>query len=97
MTSIHEEYALIESEIAALEVKKGQLRTVILQQMVEKGQNKIETAVGSFTVSKLKKWSYPKWVTDLGDEFKSAKAKAESTEEATYEENESLRFTTLKL
>jgi len=97
MNTILEEYAVLESEIKALEVKKEQLRPLILKQMVESGSDKIETGLGSFSLSKLKKWVYPESVTAIGEEFKSAKAKAESTGEATYTETESLRFVSIKL
>ncbi len=88
---------MLEAEIAARELKKEQLRPFILEQMIAKGIKKQETSVGSFSVSKLKKWVYPEKVTKLNDEYKAAKAKAESTGEATYEEQESLRFTMIKL
>ncbi len=88
---------MLESEIAAREEKKAQLRPFIMEQMISQGIKKQETAVGSFSVNKLKKWTYPASVTALNDEFKAAKAKAESTGEATYEEQDSLRFTIIKL
>ncbi len=97
ISNLYEEYALLDSQIAALELKKEQLRPHLLQMMIEKGQSKIETAVGSFSVSLLKKWKYPAKVLELGEKFKEAKAKAESTREATYEEQPSLRFNAVKL
>jgi len=97
ISNLYEEYALLDSQIAALELKKEQLRPHLLQMMVDKGQKKIETAVGSFSVSMLKKWSYPDKVKEIGEKFKEAKAKAESTGEATFEEQPSLRFNAIKL
>lgn len=97
MHTIFEEYAVLESEIAALEAKKEQLRPLIVKKMVDDGIDKLDTGVGKFSITKRKTWSYPAWVTDIGEKFKEAKAKAESTEEATYEESESLRFTGIKL
>ena len=97
MNTLYGEYAVIDSEIKALELKKEQLRTHILAQMIEKGEDKIETEVGSFAIAKLKKWVYPAKVIAIGEKFKTAKAKAESTGEATYEESNSLRFSGLKL
>jgi len=101
MENIYEEYAVLESEIAALEVKKAQLRPFILKGMIENGLKKVDTAVGSFSVSMRKTWTYPQDVTEavdsLSDEIKSLKAKAESTGEAQYEEVESLRFISAKL
>jgi hypothetical protein len=97
MSNLYEEYAILESEIKALEAKKEQLRPHILKMMVDQGVENLETAVGKFSVTKLKKWSYPEEVIELEDDFKAAKAKAQSTGEATYEETESLRFTIAKL
>lgn len=97
VANLYEEYALLESEIAALEQKKDQLRPHILKMMVDGGVDKLETAVGKFSVTKRKTWTYPEEVVEIGEEFKAAKAKAESTGEATYEETDSLRFTQVKL
>lgn len=97
MNTVYEEYALIDSQIKELETQKEQLRGIILTEMVAKGEENVATAVGKFSVAKLKKWTYPEKVVELGEKFKAAKAKAESTGEATFEENESLRFTANKL
>lgn len=97
ISNIYSEYAIIEAEIAALEAKKEQLRPHILKMMVQDGVEKLETDVGKFSITRRKTWTYPEYVVEIGEEFKAAKAKAESTKEATYEETESLRFTTIKL
>ncbi len=97
ISNLYEEYAVLESEIAALEAKKEQLRPHILKQMIERGREPVETAIGNFSIQKRKIWTYPEPVVELGEEFKAAKKKAESTGEATFEEEESLRFTKSKL
>lgn len=97
VNNIYEEYASLDAQIAALESKKEQLRPHILKSMIEQGLEKIETAVGKFSVSKRKVWTYPEEVLSIGEQFKAEKAKAESTGEATYEEVDSLRFTMAKL
>lgn len=97
VSNIFEEYATLEAEIAAREEKKAQLRPFILEQMVTKGIKKQDTAVGSFSVSKLKKWTYPERIKQMEEEFKAEKAKTQSTGEATFEEADSLRFTMIKL
>lgn len=96
-TNLFEEYAKLEAEIAERESKKEQLRPFILEMMVSKGIKKQETAVGSFSVSKLKKWTYPERIKKMEDDFKAEKAKSQSTGEATFEEQDSLRFTIIKL
>lgn len=97
VTSIFDEYASVEAEIKALEAKKEQLRPFIIKSMLEQGLNKIETSVGNFSMGKRKVWTYPETVKSLEEDFKAAKALAESTGEATYEEVEQLRFTQIKL
>lgn len=97
ITNIFSEYASVDAQIKALEQKKEQLRPFIIEQMIENGEEKIVTELGSFSVNALKKWTYPAEVVELGEEFKAAKAKAESTGEATFEETPSLRFTAAKL
>lgn len=97
ISNIFAEYADVDAQIKALTVKKEQLRPFIVAKMLEDGTQKLDTEIGSFSVNPLKKWSYPEDVVELGEEFKAAKAKAESTGEATFEEEPSLRFTAAKL
>ena len=97
MQSLYEAYAVLDAEMKALEAKKETLRLNILQQMESNGEEAIETPVGKFSVTKLKKWTYPEAVLEIGEKFKVAKAKAESTGEATFVESPSLRLTQIKL
>ena len=97
MGNIYEEYAAVDAEIKALETKKEQLRPFIIKGMIDEGVEKLETALGKFSISQLKKWTYPEEVIEIGEKFKAAKAKAESTGEAEYEETPSLRFTAATL
>lgn len=93
----YEEYAILEAQIKDLENKKDELRGLILSDMVQSKEESVDTAVGKFLVTRLKTWTYPEPVVELGEKFKAAKARAESTGDATYEEKESLRFTRIKL
>ena len=97
MISLYDEYASIEAQIKELEASKEQLRPLILQQMQNNGQEAVETATGKFSITRLKKWTYPEKVLAIGEKFKAEKAKAESTGDATFTEAESLRFTGIKL
>lgn len=97
MTSLYEEYALIDAQMKDLEGKKETLRVHILKMMSEKELDKVETTFGSFTIARLKKWVYSEKVTELNEKYKALKAKEESTGDATYTEQESLRFTQTKL
>lgn len=97
MTSIFEQYALLEAQEKEIAAKKEMLRPAILQKMIDDGIEKLDTSVGKFSITRLKQWTYPEHVQQLGEDFKEAKAKSESTGEATYTEKESLRFTIIKL
>lgn len=92
-----EAYALIDQEIKLLTEKKEKLRDDILAGMNDAGEDKIEGSVGKFSITKLKKWVYPEEVLEIGEQFKAEKAKAESMGTATYTEQDSLRFTAVKL
>lgn len=91
------EYASIDAQIKELEAKKDAIKATILSEMSSNGIKKFEHSLGKFSITLLKKWEYPEEVKELGEEFKTAKAKAESTGDATYTESESLRFTALSL
>lgn len=97
MSAHYTKYAELDAQIKALEAEKDEVKGLILSEMVEAGEEAVETDVGKFSVTRLKTWTYPEKVTELNDKFKAAKAKAESTGEATYVEKESLRFTGIKL
>lgn len=97
MSALYTEYAELDAQIKALEAKKDEIKGIILQEMVDSGEEAVETEVGKFSITRLKKWEYPEEVTKLGDKFKAAKAKAESTGDATFVESNSLRFTGIKL
>ncbi len=97
MHSLYDEYASVEAKIKELDAQKDQLRGLILKQMTDNGQEMVETAIGKFSITRLKTWTYPEKVLAIGEKFKAEKAKAESTGDATYVEKESLRFTGIKL
>jgi hypothetical protein len=65
--------------------------------MVERGEENASTAVGKFTIAKLKTWTYTPRVAELEEEYKAQKAEEESTGDATFVEKPSLRFTKIKL
>lgn len=108
MENIYDEYAVLESQIAALEAKKAQLRPHILQKMIDEKTKSLDLGVGKLIVAISKKWSYPKEVQDvvkklkaeeknIKEEIKTVQAKAESSNLATCEEVPSLRFLSAKL
>jgi hypothetical protein len=95
--TIFEQYALLKAKMTELENQEDALRVKILEQMVEKGEEKVETAMGSFKKATLKKWSYTDKVAELEEDFKARKALEQSTGDATFVEQPSLRFTPVKL
>lgn len=97
MDNHYQEYAVIDSQIKDLTEKKEVLKMLIIGDMYNEGVAKKESEYGKFTIAKLKKWIYPEKVLDLEEKYKTAKAKAESNGEATYEEQDSLRFKGINL
>lgn len=97
MGNVFEEYARLNAEISALEAKKEQLRPHIVNMMIERGEKKIETDLGNFSLGVTKTWTYPEAISEMADQLKAAKSKAESTGEATCEEKPRLTFTAVKL
>jgi len=94
--SLYQSYADVELQIKELTKVKESLREEILKGMLADGNDKLQNEVGSFTVSKLKKWSYPPEVMSLGTQFEIAKEVAKNEGVATYTEEPSLRFTIAK-
>ena len=95
--NLFEEYVVLDDQIRRMTEKKENLRTEIIIQMSAQQETKVVTDFGNFTIAKLKTWTYPEKVLALNEKFKAAKAKAESTGDATYVETESLRFTKLSI
>ena len=89
----YEQFAIVNAQIDALKVQKDEIKANIMADMIEKGEEKTKTAVGKFTISQLKTWTYTPKVAELNEEFKAQKATEESTGEATFVEKPSLRFT----
>lgn len=91
------QYAAIVEEMAHLEEKKAALRVLILSDMQEKDQEKVETVLGKFSIQRRKKWAYPDAVKEKEEAFKIAKINAEENGTATFTESELLVFTPVKL
>jgi hypothetical protein len=96
---IYNEYAMLAFQIEELETKQASLKVLIIKDMIDKGEKKVDTSVGSIALQAgKKKWAYPEYVKTAEEEFKSAKAKSESTGEATYTEGEPfIKFNKIKL
>lgn len=92
-----EEYGIVYAQIEALKVKGEELKAKIVQEMVERGDKKVEKSVGSFTISHRKTWTYSPKVKELEECVKTQKAIEESSEIATYVENPSLLFKGIKI
>lgn len=97
VSNLFSEYASVEAQIVALELKKEQLKPHIIKMMKDQGQDKEDIGVGKFSLGIRRIWTYPEYVMDIGEKFKAAKAKAESTGEAELEEVDQLRYTSAKL
>jgi len=94
---LYEDYAVLDSQVKLLQGQRDELKAEILQNFVASGEKTAKTAVGSFSVTQLKTWTYTPVVAELNDRFKARKATEESTGEASFVEKPSLRFTQIKL
>lgn len=94
---MYEEYALVSDQIKMLTERKSELNGAIMKDMMARGTDKESHSIGKFTISKLKKWTYTAKTIKAEETLKATKAKEESTGEAVFIEQESLRFTPIKL
>lgn len=94
---IYEEYAQVCLKIKELTAQKEAMSDTLIADMLDRNVKKEEHPFGSFTIAHLKKWTYPAEIVDMADELKAKKAKAESTGDATFVEEPSLRFTGINL
>lgn len=97
ISNLYSEYATLDAQIAALEMKKEQLRPHIIKMMLDEGAKGIDIGIGKFSVGVRKVWKYTEKIAELSDKLKAAKAKEESTGEATFDEVDQLRYTAAKL
>lgn len=97
MITLYDEYAALDIKIKALTAQKDQMKDLIIEDMVKKGEKPVDVGVGKFVLAKVKTWTYTDKVTELEEAYKARKAKEESTGDATYVEKPSLRFTSVKL
>lgn len=97
VSNVYEEYASNALQIKALEEKQDQLKPLIIEMMDSEKIEKLETSLGKFSITNLKKWTYTEKVTEMSEALKAQKAKEESTGDATFDEVPSLRFTASKL
>ena len=95
--NIYEKYAVLNAEIKELVAKKDAIKELVLADMDSNGESKVATAIGKFTVTKLKTWKYTDKVVDMNEDLKALKATEESNGEATFVEKDSLRFNQTKL
>jgi len=95
--TLYEEYAVLNDQIRLLTEQKDELKGKIINEMEDKKETNVDTAVGKFTIAKCKTWTYTEKVKELEEEFKAQKATEQSTGDASFEEKPSLRFTQFKL
>lgn len=91
---MYEEYAVLTAQIKELTAQKDAIKVSILEELED---NSIDTAVGKFSVTKLKTWTYTDSVVQMAEDLKATKAQEESTGDATFVEKASLRFNPIKL
>lgn len=97
METLYEKYAVLDAKMKAIKAEKDIINAEIVEDILSRGEDKAETAVGKFKIIPLKKWVYTDKVAELEEAYKARKAQEESTGDATYVEEPSLRFSPIKL
>lgn len=79
-----------QEKLIADEIKK--LQPEILNPMIDKQAEEIETEWGTFVLANRKKYKYPEAIIGADEALKIAKKEAEQTGDATYENNYYIKF-----
>jgi hypothetical protein len=96
--NLYEQYALLKSKMTELENKEAELRTQILEDMIEKNvKEPVKIGMGSFTKSMRKIWTYTDKVKNLEEDWKAEKIKEQNNDIATFVEKPSFTFTPAKI
>lgn len=89
-------YAEYKNQIKELEEKVKELQPQVMGMMQLADTERVETEVGTFSLSLRKTWKYTDEVESLKEQLDGAKATEEATGAATYTEKPSLMFTATK-
>jgi len=79
MKKIYQEYADLKAQAKEIDLKIKAINPLIIQDMSEKGNDKLETKFGKFLVKELKSYKY----SDAVDAVKAKLAKIKEKEEVT--------------
>jgi len=102
MKELLQEYAALKTEekrIAdAIKIIQPQIIALVDETIRSKGEKEgtIATEYGNFTLSQLRKYSYPLYVTDAEAKLDQLKTDSEAKGDGTYAEKPSVKFTQLK-
>jgi hypothetical protein len=94
--NLYDEYFILVEKEKEITLLKDKMREAILIDMSKRKVDKEVHALGSFTIAKLKRWTYSEKVKTLEQKYKASKAKEESTGVATYTDVDSLKVTPSK-
>lgn len=77
MSNKYEQLALIKEQIATLKEQEDELREELFNEMMSKGETKVNTRYGTVSIAKKKCWSYPEHIREMEIDLKDAKKKAQ--------------------
>lgn len=95
--SLLAEFKALEAEYKALEIKRNDMRTMIVAMLKEEGVKKAETEFGNFTVGSREVWTYTAKVKDLEEKVKIQKQKEQQKGLAKSSVTEYLVYTPEKI
>jgi hypothetical protein len=95
----YESYALLNAQIEILEQQKDELKEKIIKDMIDKGEKKVDTSLGSIALQAgKKKWTYSEKINKDEEKLKADKALEQSTGDAEYTEGDPfIKFNPIKL
>ena len=96
MEPLFADYAKLDAESRAMEVRKVLLKLEILAKMHQEKMEKAETLYGKFTIGSRLVWTYSAKINKLTESLKMAKIKEEQKGTAKHTTSEFLVFTAPK-
>lgn len=87
-----QEYAELKRQQKEIEAKLDELQPVLLKEMADSGNDKVDAEFGVFTRSGKKKWKYSDGVNELEAQLKDKKKDEQADGTATFEESTYLTF-----
>lgn len=95
--SMFEEYAQLMIQKNEIESKIDELKPQVLESLKNEEDEKVTNTYGRLSIMRRKSWTYPEFVKQQEELYKTAKAKSESEGTATFTTSETVMFKQIEL